>query len=77
MFLKKIVSKEAVKGFPKFNIKERKVCGECQIGKHIKMPHKKLQHLATTKVLKLLYMDLMGHMQVENLGGKNICLFVS
>ena len=34
------------------------------------MPHKKLQHLTTTKVLELLHMDLMGPMQVESLGGK-------
>jgi hypothetical protein len=34
------------------------------------MPHKKVQHLTTTKTLELLHMDLMGPMQVESLGRK-------
>lgn len=68
--MKKIVSEEAAKGLSKFKIEEDKVCGEFQIRKQAKTPHKKLNHLATTKVLELLHMDLMGHMQVESLEGK-------
>ncbi|MCI92790.1 gag-pol polyprotein, partial [Trifolium medium] len=35
------------------------------------MSHPKLQHLLTSKVLdELLYIDLMGPMQVESLGRK-------
>lgn len=45
------------------------------IGKQTKMSHNKLQHLATSKVLELLHMDLMWPMQVENLGG-NRYMFV-
>src|ERR1044072_5238622 len=68
--MRRIISEEVVRGLPKMKIDEGKICGECQIGKHTKMPHKKLQHLTTTKVLELLHMDLVGPMQVESLGGK-------
>ena len=68
--MRKIISEEAVRGLPKMKIEQGKICGECQIGKQTKMPHKKLQHLTTTKVLELIHMDLMGPMQVESLGGK-------
>src|ERR1044072_8865593 len=72
---RKIISEEAVRGLPKINIEQGKICGECQIGKKTKMPHKKLQHLTTTKFLELIHMDLMGPMQVESLGGKKYAFF--
>ena len=53
-----------------------KVCSTCQIGKQIRMTHKKMQHPSTTRALELLHMDLMGPMQVESLGGKGMCLYV-
>ncbi|MCI58251.1 gag-pol polyprotein, partial [Trifolium medium] len=68
--MKRKISKDAVRGLPQLKIEEGKICGECQIGKQTKMSHKKVQHPATTKVLELLHMDLMGPMQVESLGGK-------
>lgn len=67
--MKKVLSKEAVRGIPKLKIDEGRICGECQIRKPTKMSHKKLQHLTTSKVSELLHMDLMGPMQVESLGG--------
>lgn len=71
--MKKIVSKEAIRGIPKLKIEEGKICGEFQIGKKTKMSHPKLQHQTTSKVLELLHMDLMGPMQVESLGGVRLC----
>ena len=68
--MKKILSKDAIRDIPNLKIDEGKICGECQIRKQTKMSHKKIQHLATTRVLELLHRDLMGPMQVENLGGK-------
>ena len=53
-----------------------KVCELCQIKKQIWMSHMMMQHPSTTRVLELLHMDLMGPMQVENLGGKRY-VFVS
>lgn len=68
--MRRIIHEEAVKGFPKLKIEEGKICGECQIGKQTKIPHKKLQHLSTLKVLELFHMNLMGNIQIESLGEK-------
>ena len=38
------------------------------------MSHKMVHNPSTTKVLKLLHMDLMGPMQVESMGGKRYVL---
>src|ERR1044072_2310093 len=73
--MRRIISEEVVRGLPKVKIDEGKICDECQIGKQTKVPHKKLQHLTTTKVLELLHMDLMGPMQVESLGGNKYAFF--
>ena len=66
----KIVNTGAVKGIPKLNKKHDGVCGPCQLGKQKRVSHKVLQHITTTRVLELLYMDLVGPMQVESIGGK-------
>ena len=55
-------------------INTEKVCGPCQIGKQIRKSLKMMQHSSTTRVLELLYMDLMGPMQVESLGGNRYAL---
>lgn len=72
----KIIYKDAILGFPKLKIEEGKIYGECQIGKKTKISHKKLHHLTTSKVLELHHTSLMGLMQVESLGGKNMSLCV-
>ncbi|KAK2372230.1 putative mitochondrial protein [Trifolium repens] len=74
--MKKVISLEAIRGIPKLRIVEGKVCGECQIGKQVRMSHPMLEHQTTSKVLELLHMDLMGPMQVESLGGKRYVLVV-
>ncbi|KAK2410100.1 putative mitochondrial protein [Trifolium repens] len=74
--MKKVISLEAIRGIPKLRIVEGKVCGECQIGKQVRMSHPMLEHQTTSKVLELLHMDLMGPMQVESLGGKRYILVV-
>jgi len=68
--MKKALSSEAIKGLPDLKIVEGNICCECQIGKQTKMSHSRLEHQATSKVLDLLHMDLMGHMQVETISGK-------
>lgn len=57
--MKKVLSKEAVRGIPKLKIDEGRICGECKIRKQKKMSHKNLQYLTTSKVLELIHMDLM------------------
>ena len=73
---KKALSSEVIKGLPDLKIIEGSICGECQIGKQTRMSHPRLEHQATSKVLELLHMDLMGPMQVESIGGKWYVLVV-
>ena len=72
--MKKIISEEAISGVPPLKITEGRICGECRIGKQVKMSHKKLQHITTSRVLELLHVDLMGPMQTESMGGKRYVL---
>lgn len=58
-------------------IEEGKNCGDYKIGKQTKISHKKIQYLTTSKILELIYMDLMGAIQVERLGGRRyVCVCV-
>jgi len=75
--MKKAISIEAIRGLPKLNIVEGSVCGECQVGKQTQMSHSRLEHQGTSKVLELLHMDLMGPMQVANIGGKKYVLNIA
>ena len=43
----------------------------CQFGKQLKSTHKATTHVATSNILELLHMDLMGPMLVSIIGGKN------
>lgn len=40
------------------------------------MSYNKVQHLTNTLVLELFHMDLMGAMQVESFGGRDVSLYV-
>ena len=73
---KKALSSEAIRGLLDLKIIEGSICGEYQIGKQTRMSHPRLEHQATSKVLELLHMDLMGPMQVESIGGKGYVLVV-
>jgi hypothetical protein len=72
--MKKALSSEAIRGLPDLKIIEGNICGECQIGKQTRLSLPRLEHQATSKVLELLHMDLMGPMQVESIGGKRYVL---
>ncbi|KAK2355658.1 gag-protease polyprotein [Trifolium repens] len=74
--MKKAMTAKAIRGLPRLKIIEGNVCGECQIGKQTRMSHPMLEHQTTSKVLKVLHMDLMGPMQVESLGGKSYAFVV-
>jgi len=70
----KAISSKAIIGLPDLKIVEGSICGECQIGKQTRMSHPRLEHQVTSKILELLHLDLMGPMQVESIGGKNMFL---
>ncbi|GAA0149901.1 hypothetical protein LIER_08958 [Lithospermum erythrorhizon] len=67
--LQQLISKNAVKGLPQLEVKE-KTCGDCQVGKQTRVSHQELSLVTTTRILELLHMDLMGPVQVESIGGK-------
>jgi len=62
--MKKALSLDAIRGLPDLKIIKDNICGEFQIGKQTRMSHPRLEHHVTSKVLKLLHMDLMEHMQL-------------
>ena len=67
-----------VREIPKLGIKKDGLCEPCQLGKQLQMSHKVLQQITTTRILKLLHMDLMGPMQVESTVGKRyifVCVY--
>ena len=64
----------AIHGVPELKPESGSVCCPFQVGKQNKMFHKVVQHLMTTWILELLYMDLMSPMQVKSAGGKRYVL---
>ena len=69
------IKDKTVIGIPNIDVKSRFFCGDCLIGKQTKSSHKSLKECSTNRVLELLYMDLMGLMQIKSLGG-SMCLFL-
>ncbi|CAM8966101.1 unnamed protein product [Rhodiola kirilowii] len=72
--LQKISSEGLVRGIPRVQGELSIVCGDCQIGKQIKVPHKRTTQINTSRPLELLHIDLMGPMQVESYSGKRYVL---
>ena len=72
-----IVSKhELVLGIPKLNRVSNVVCGSCQLGKQTKAKHLGIQTSDTSRLLELLYLDLIGPTRTESLGGKRYIMVV-
>ena len=61
---------------PKLSRVNNVVCGPCQLGKQMKAKYPGTQILATSRPLKLLYLDLMGPTRTESLGGKRYIMVV-
>ncbi|CAM8911389.1 unnamed protein product [Rhodiola kirilowii] len=72
--VQKIASGGLVRGIPKVQGELSIVCGDCQIGKQIKVPHKSTTQINTHRPLELLHIDLMGPMQVESYSWKRYVL---
>ena len=66
--MKKAVLVGALSEIPYLKTKSWKLYGLCVEGNQVKAIHKVLQYLVTSRVLELLYMDLMVPMQVESIG---------
>ena len=72
-----IVSKhESVLRIPKLSRMSNVVCGPCHLGKQTKAKHPDTQTSATSRILELLHLDLMGPTRIESLGGKRYIMVV-
>lgn len=69
-YLKKQSHTGAIRGLPKLGRESEGKCEPCQLGKQLKISHKGISDINTSKVLELLQMDLMGPIKVESLSGK-------
>ncbi|CAL8988995.1 unnamed protein product [Prunus brigantina] len=72
--LHKLSKRELVNGLPKLEKSDQHVCEGCQLGKQIRVPHKKVKHIQTSVSLELVHMDLVGPIQTMSLGGKKYIL---
>ena len=76
MPMAKVLKLEAVIGLPKFGKIEKNVCGPCQLGKQTKSTHPKVNVVATSQLLELLHVDLMGPTRTESMGRKMYIMVV-
>ena len=72
----KVLKLDVVEGLPKFGKVKKTICGACQIGKQTKASHQKLNVIATSRYLELLYVDLMGPTRTESLRGKRYIMVI-
>ncbi|XP_020415606.1 uncharacterized protein LOC109948093 [Prunus persica] len=72
--LHKLSKRELVSGLPKLDKSDQHVCEGCQLGKQVRVSHKKVKHIQTNVSLELVHMDLVGPIQTLSLGGKKYIL---
>ena len=72
----KLISKDLVKGLPKFNINFDHICGACQLGKQTRESFKSKNIVSTTRTLELLHIDLFGPTRTTSLGGMKYALVI-
>ena len=72
-----IVSKHGlVLGIPKLSMVSNVMYGLCQLGKQTKAKHPDTQTSATSRLLELLHLDLMGPTRTKSLRGKKYIMVV-
>ena len=72
-----IVSKhESILGIPKLSRVNNVVCGPCQLGKQTKAKHPGTQTFSSSRLLELLYLDLIGPTRTESLRVKRYIMVV-
>ena len=72
--LSKIVNTGVVRGIPKLETSTELDCETCCKGKQVKVQHKQLSDIRTTRIIELVHMDLMGPVQTESISGKRYIL---
>jgi hypothetical protein len=74
--LKKLLKKELVRGSKDIKFEKDKLCRACQAGKQVVNTHPTKDYMSTSRVLKLLHVDLFGPTTYKSLGGNLYCLVI-
>ncbi|KAK2981534.1 hypothetical protein RJ640_024847 [Escallonia rubra] len=68
--IKKLLSKDLVRGLPNLRFIKDRVCDACQYGKQSKTSFQAKNVVSTSRPLQLLHLDLFGPTRNASLGGK-------
>ena len=63
-------------GLTDIKFSKDRVCSSCVLGKQHGSPHPAKNIITTTKILKLIHLDLFGPLSYDSLGGKKYCLVI-
>ena len=74
--LAKLISKDLVRGLPKFKVDFDHVCDACQYGKQTRRSFKSKNIVSILRPLKLLYMDLFRPTRTTSLEGMKYGLMI-
>jgi sulfite exporter TauE/SafE len=67
--LNKLIKHDLVNGLKVITFKKDKLCSACQAGKQVGNTHPKKSMISTSKVFKLLHMDLFRLTTYTSIGG--------
>ena len=70
----KVGNNEVIKAIPKIGKPSNPIRSTSQKRKQTRNTHRRVDEILASKPLKLFYMDLMGPMRIESLGGKKYIL---
>ena len=74
--ISKLISKNLVKGLPKIDFENFRICDACQLGKQTRESFKSKNIVSTSRPLELIHMDLFGPTRTTSLGGKKYGLVI-
>ncbi|XP_069154328.1 sporulation-specific protein 15-like [Solanum lycopersicum] len=74
--LNKLISKDLVRGLPKLEFAENKICEACVKGKQIRSSFKPKKQVNSSRTLELLHMDLCGPLKVQSRNDKKYILVI-
>lgn len=68
--LSQTIVKNVIIGLSPLHTVRGTICGDCQVCRLSHTSHKQVPHTVSSHILELIHLDLMGLMQLENLGGE-------
>ena len=72
--ISKVSKLDLVKGFPKINFQQDKICEACVKGRQVNSSFHSKDFISTKRPLELLHIDLFGPISIETLSGINMAL---